>query len=53
MGQFVYLYRSAEAERRAATASPEQMQATMQKWAAWMRELADQGHLKDRGHPLE
>jgi hypothetical protein len=29
------------------------MQHRMQKWISWMKELAEQGHLKDRGHPLE
>src|SRR5579862_9483503 len=48
MGEFVFLYRGAT-----RGASPEQMQRSMQKWAAWMNELAAQGHLKDRGHPLE
>src|SRR5262245_3909454 len=53
MAQFLYLYRGDDAERRAATASPDQMQAMMQKWFAWMKELSEQGHLTDRGHPLE
>jgi hypothetical protein len=53
MGQFVYLYRIAESDRREATASPEQAQAILQKWMAWMKELGEQGHLNDRGHPLE
>ena len=25
----------------------------MQKWIAWMKDLGEQGHLKDRGNPLE
>jgi hypothetical protein len=25
----------------------------MQKWMAWLKELTDQGHIKDPGHPLE
>jgi hypothetical protein len=25
----------------------------MQKWVAWMEELGKNGHLKDRGQPLE
>jgi hypothetical protein len=25
----------------------------MQKWMAWFKELADSGHVKDRGQPLE
>jgi len=53
MSEFVYLYRSAESSYREATGSPEQMQKTMEKWRAWMKELADGGHIKDPGHPLE
>ena len=48
MSQFVYLYRGAESGR-----SPEKMQEMMQKWMAWMKQLGDQGHIKDIGHPLE
>jgi hypothetical protein len=29
------------------------MQVVMQKWMTWLQNLAQQGHLKDRGHPLE
>lgn len=25
----------------------------MQKWVAWMKDLGDKGHLKDRGQPLD
>jgi len=48
MSQFIYLYRGGEAGR-----SPEQMQQTMQKWMAWMKDLTEKGHLKDRGQPLD
>ena len=48
MSQFVYLYRGGEAGR-----SPDRMQQVMQKWMAWMKELGEQGHMKDPGHPLE
>jgi hypothetical protein len=34
-------------------ASPAQMQQRMEKWQVWLKELADKGHLKDRGFPLE
>ena len=40
MSEFTYLYRGG----RDTSASPEQMQKTMQKWTAWFKEL---------GHPLE
>jgi hypothetical protein len=49
MAEFVFLYRRAEQR----SASPAQMQQTMQKWSAWFKELGDSGHLKLRGLPLE
>jgi hypothetical protein len=48
MSEFLFLYRSP-----APQGSPEQMQKTMQKWTAWMKELGEKGHLKNEGHPLE
>jgi hypothetical protein len=49
MAQYVFLYRSSDS----STVSPAEMQQRMQKWMTWMKALADKGHLKDRGHPLE
>jgi hypothetical protein len=49
MAQFVFLYRTADKSQP----TPAQMQQRMQKWSAWMKELADNGHIKDRGQPLE
>lgn len=49
MNDFLYLYRGGQWSNR----TPEQMQTTMQKWMAWMKELGDKGHIKDMGHPLE
>lgn len=48
MSEFTYLFRGRE-----ATASPEQMQKTMEKWVAWFKDLGAKGHLKEPGHPLE
>jgi hypothetical protein len=48
MSEFTYLFRGRE-----ISASPEQMQRTMQKWVAWFKDLGAKGHLKDPGHPLE
>jgi len=48
MSDFTFLYRG-----RDTNASPEQMQKTMEKWRAWFKQLGEQGHLKDIGHPLE
>lgn len=48
MSEFVFLYRGGEAGR-----SPERMQQMMQKWMTWLKELGQQGHIKDQGQPLE
>jgi hypothetical protein len=48
MSEFVYLYRGG---RRAD--SPAEGEQIMQKWAAWLQDLASKGHIKDRGQPLE
>ena len=48
MSEFTYLYRG-----RDTTASPEQRQKHLQKWAAWFKELGAKGYLKELGHPLE
>ena len=44
MSEFVFLYRGGAQDR---------MQQMMQKWMAWMKDLGANGHLKDRGQPLE
>ena len=48
MSEFTFLIRG-----RDRSASPDQMQKTMQKWIDWFKELGANGHLKDPGHPLE
>lgn len=48
MSEFVFLYRGGE-----RPTSPEQMQQALQEWMAWFRDLADKGHILDRGQPLE
>jgi hypothetical protein len=48
MSEFVYLYRGGERGR-----SPEIAQQTIEKWMAWFKDLAEKGHIKDRGQPLE
>ncbi len=50
MSQFVFLYRAGQMD---GASSPEEMQQTMQKWMSWMKELENQGYLKDIGQPLE
>jgi hypothetical protein len=53
MSQFVFLYRGGDAGRSEAAPSPEQMQAVMQKWISWMKQLREAGQLRDSGSPLE
>ena len=53
MSQFLYLYRMADGARQEAMGTPERAQQSMQRWMAWMRDLEANGHLKDRGQPLE
>jgi hypothetical protein len=53
MSEFVFLYRSTEADRREAMGTPERAQKSMQAWLAWMRELETKGHLKSPGQPLD
>jgi hypothetical protein len=50
MSDFVYLYRNGE---RMPAASAEEAQQQMQRWMTWLKDLADKGHIKDPGHPLE
>src|SRR6058998_3272416 len=53
MSEFVYLFRASAAEQREAMGTPERAQRSMQAWLAWIRELETQGHLKNRGQPLD
>ncbi len=50
MSEFLYVYRGGSDRTKL---SAEAMQQVMQKWMTWMQGLAEKGHLKDRGHPLE
>jgi hypothetical protein len=49
MSQFVYLYRLPAQP----TATPQQMQETLQKWLAWFGDLEAKGHLASFGQPLD
>ena len=53
MSEFVYLFRSNEADRREHMGTPERAQRAIQAWIAWMRDLEARGHLKSPGRPLE
>lgn len=47
MSDFVYVFRGGD-----GVPSPAERDAQMQKWVAWIKELDDKGHLKDRGNAL-
>ncbi|MGI8769920.1 MAG: YciI family protein [Acidobacteriaceae bacterium] len=49
MSEFVYLYRG----EAPSALSPMESQQHMQKWMTWLKQLGEQGHLKDVGQPLE
>ena len=48
MSEYVFLYRGGSRD-----GSPAEMQQVMQKWVSWLTGLAEKGHIKDRGQPLE
>lgn len=48
MSDFLFLFRGGD-----STASPEQMQKSMEKWMAWFKELGASGHIKHPGNPLQ
>jgi hypothetical protein len=52
MSDFMFLFRSSEAGRRAAMGTPEQAQKSLGTWLAWIRDLELKGHLKSPGQPL-
>jgi hypothetical protein len=52
MADFLYLYRIPSADA-ADTASPQEMQARLERWQAWFGVLQAEGHVKNMGHPLE
>jgi len=50
MTQFLFIYRRPHDQR---PLSPAQIQEVIPRWQAWFKDLAEQGHLKDGGSPLE
>ena len=53
MSQFVYLFRTNEAEQQGHMGTPELARQSMQAWLAWVRDLEAKGHIADPGQPLE
>ncbi len=53
MSDFIFLFRSTDAGRREAMGTPEHAQHSLQTWMAWIGDLEANGHLKNRGQPLE
>src|SRR5579859_6252017 len=49
MNEFVYLYRRPQRP----TGTPQQMQARMERYQAWFKDLEERGHLASFGQPLE
>jgi hypothetical protein len=53
MSEFIFLYRTTEAEQVENMGTPEMAQQRMQAWLGWIRELEAKGHIKDMGQPLD
>jgi hypothetical protein len=53
MTDYVLLFRSNEADRRAHMGTPERAQKSMEAWLSWIRELDAKGAIVDRGNPLD
>jgi hypothetical protein len=53
VSEFVFLFRSGDADYEAAMGTPERAQKSLQTWLSWMRGLEAQGALKSPGQPLE
>jgi hypothetical protein len=53
MSEYVFLFRSDEAGAHEAIGTPERAQKSLQAYMAWIGELEANGHLKNRGLPLE
>jgi hypothetical protein len=48
MSEYLFLYRGGQRPD-----SPQEAQQVMQKWMAWLQDLNQRGHIRDRGQPLE
>jgi hypothetical protein len=52
MSDFIFLFRSSEAEAEQALGTQERAQKSLAVWLSWIRELEQKGHLKHPGEPL-
>ena len=52
MSKYMFLFRGGDASRIDAQANPQEWQAHMMKWKAWMEDLAKQGKML-AGEPLD
>src|SRR5438876_11141517 len=53
MSEYVFLYRTTNEAHKEAMGSPEKAQQSMKRWRTWMDDIAQKGHLKSIGQPLE
>jgi len=53
MSEFVFLFRSTEADAQQHMGTPERAQRSLEAWLTWIRELEAKGQLKNPGQPLE
>ena len=53
MSEYLLLYRSTDESHRESMGSPERAQQSMTKWRAWLKDMTENGHLKNLGQPLE
>ena len=53
MSEFVFLFRSDQADYEEAMGTPERAQRSLQAWMTWIRDLEAKGQLKNPGQPLE
>jgi hypothetical protein len=49
MNEFMYLFR----RPMQPPGSPQQMQALMERWQGWMKDLESRGHIANFGQPLD
>jgi hypothetical protein len=52
MSDFIFLFRSTEAQAQQAMGNHERAQKSLAVWLSWLRELEQNGHLKHPGQPL-